>query len=480
MKELQLTITLPSLQVTIPEDELNFQHLEKFVFQLTKIIGQHVLTSILQFLDNQLRNQRKRGELTNCGKRSKYLLTLLGNITYQKHLYRDKEGHYRCLLDETLGLKSNQRMSTRYQKLTGLFSFAAGSYRNAQRFLEYCYGDSVSFETIRQQVQHQGSQIQQQEEYAFDQNLEEALKPSSTLIPKSNTEPLYLEIDGTMIHLQRQKKKKAELKLAILPRGKEKRYPTGNSEAKKLKDKLAYVGLGPADEFMAQVSILAEEKFQMYDHTLILVGGDGATWIKEGAKDYFPHCIYQLCPFHLKRKLIQTLSYNPKRKSEISSLLQGGKISEALVLLEEEKSKNSQKKDELNELTTYLINNAEGINAVDRLKAAGLPVDTMGAIEGNIDKILANRFKKRGMSWSPSGALNLAKIGQLIINDDWEDFWPSEEEVVLKQIEPEEEYHFPKEDKYDRQYSLPVLVGPHQDRNWVKQLKELISIHSLA
>ena len=43
----------------------------------------------------------------------------------------------------------------------------------------------------------------------------------------------------------------------------------------------------------------------------------------------------------------------------------------------------------------------------------------MGAIEGNIDKILANRFKKRGMSWSPSGALNLAKVGQLIINDDW-------------------------------------------------------------
>jgi len=42
----------------------------------------------------------------------------------------------------------------------------------------------------------------------------------------------------------------------------------------------------------------------------------------------------------------------------------------------------------------------------------------MGAIEGNIDKILANRFKKRGMSWSPSGALNLAKVGQLIINDN--------------------------------------------------------------
>jgi len=52
MKELQLTISLPSLQVTIPEGELNIQYLEKFVFQLVKMIGQHILTSILQFLDN--------------------------------------------------------------------------------------------------------------------------------------------------------------------------------------------------------------------------------------------------------------------------------------------------------------------------------------------------------------------------------------------------------------------------------------------
>jgi len=119
MKELQLTISLPSLQVTIPEGELDIQYLEKFVFHLTKIIGQHVLTSILQFLDNQLRKERPRGKLSNCGKRSKYLLTLLGNISYSKHLYRDQEGHYRCLLDETLKLKLNQRTSTHYQKITG-------------------------------------------------------------------------------------------------------------------------------------------------------------------------------------------------------------------------------------------------------------------------------------------------------------------------------------------------------------------------
>jgi len=181
--------------------------------------------------------------------------------------------------------------------------------------------------------------------------------------------------------------------------------------------------------------------------------------------------------FHLKRKLIQSLSFNRRTKSQVSLLLQEGNIPEALLLLEEEKTKNSQKKDELNELMTYLVNNAEGINAVDRLKEKGLSDDTMGAIEGNIDKLLANRFKKRGMSWIPSGALNLAKVGQWIINDDWDDFWPAEEEVILKQIKPQEQYHLPKENKYDHKYSLSVLAGFHQDRSWVKQLKELVSIH---
>ncbi len=71
----------------------------------------------------------------------------------------------------------------------------------------------------------------------------------------------------------------------------------------------------------------------------------------------------------------------------------------------------------MEDLITYLLNNQEGINTVKYLKAAGLPVDTLGAIEGNIDKFLAHRFKESPMSWAPSGALNLVKVGgEKIIN----------------------------------------------------------------
>ncbi len=65
------------------------------------------------------------------------------------------------------------------------------------------------------------------------------------------------------------------------------------------------------------------------------------------------------------------------------------------------------------------------------------------------------------MRWSSSGVLNLNEVRQLIINDDWDDFWPAEEELVPKQIEHKEEHILPPENKYDRQYSLPVLVGLH-------------------
>ena len=80
------------------------------------------------------------------------------------------------------------------------------------------------------------------------------------------------------------------------------------------------------------------------------------------------------------------------------------------------------------------------------------------------------------MSWSTPGALNLAKIGRLIINGTWDDWWPKHDDVILKEIEPEEKVCLPKEDKCYHTYPIPVLIGPHQYHPWVKKLKELITV----
>ena len=167
-------------------------------------------------------------------------------------------------------------------------------------------------------------------------------------------------------------------------------------------------------------------------------------------------------------------------QKEIRNLLKEGEIDKTLKELRQEKSLKPEHQKDIEGLMHYICYNQEGVNAVDRLKKQGIPVEDLGAVEGNIDKTLANRFKKRGMRWSIPGALSLAKVGQMIVNNEWDSWWPKKADPIgLKsELEKVASLDFDKDcnDKYDHTYSLPVLSGPHQDRPWVKSLKRLVSI----
>jgi hypothetical protein len=479
MNNLEATVKLPCLKLNIPEDNLNFHTLERIVFNLTRKLGQTLLEELLQMIDDQLKKERKRGILSNQGKRLRYMTTLLGDITFYKRLYRDKEDKCRYLLDETLGLAKNQRASKSYQKIEGLLAFTCSSYRKAETLLREFYGDSLSFESIRGQAIRQGKKILKEEEDQIDQEFIKALKQKKDeLIPEADDRIVYIEVDGTNIHLQHEDKKQVELKLGIISKGKERRYPKGKGEAKKLQDKFTYTSLISGDTFMSNLAILGEKQFQLSQKELILIGGDGASWIKAGAKNYFPGSIYQLCKFHLERKLKQTLPCHKERQSRVRHLLKEGEIERALRELHQEKNFYPKYSKKIEGLMHYIYDNQEGINSLDKLRKQGISVEDLGAIEGNIDKTLANRFKKRGRRWTRQGALSLAKIGEKLLNNKWENWWPKEAEPTYLKwpLEKVTSLHFHK-GSHDNTYTLPVLSGPHQDRDWVKSLKRLISIN---
>jgi len=481
MENLEVTINLPNLKLNIPEKEINFHNLERTIFDLTRKIGQELLEELLQLIDDRLMTERERGSLSNQGKRLRYMTTLLGDITFSKRLYQDRGWKYRYLLDEKLGLTKNQRVSEAYQKIEGLLAFVSGSYRKAEGLIQEFYGISPSFESVRQQVIKQGKKILKEEQEQIDQELIRALRQTDDELTKeADGGIIYLEVDGTTIHLQQEEKKRGELKLGIISKGKERRYKTGKAEAKRLQDKFTYAGITSGDEFMANLSILGEKRFHLFSQKLILIGGDGASWVKEGAKNYFPNSVYQLSKFHLKRNLKKALYYHKKIQKRIRALLQEGEIGKALKELQYERNLRPEHKKDIEGLMHYIYSNQEGINAVDRLREQGLPVEDLGAIEGNIDKSLANRFKKRGMRWSIKGALSLAKVGEKIVNNEWDSWWPKEaEQIGLDKLELEKVISLPlrEDDKYNNTYSLPIFVGPHQDRPWVKSLKRLVSIN---
>ena len=482
MENLEVTINLPNLKLNIPEDRINFHTLERIIFDLSRKIGQELLEELLQIIDDKLKKERKRGILSNHGRRLRYMTTLLGDITFYKRLYQDRGGKYLYLLDEKLGLTKNQRVSKAYQKIEGLLAFVSGSYRKAEELIREFYGDSPSFESIRGQAIRQGKKILKEEKDQIDQELIKALRQTEDELTKeADSRIVYIEVDGTGIHLQHEKKKRAELKLGIISKGKERRYKQGKGEAKKLQHKFTYTGIVSGDEFMSNLAILGEKRFQLSQAELVLIGGDGASWIKEGAKNYFPNSIYQLCKFHLERKLKQTLPYHKEMQKEIRNLLKEGEIDKTLKELGQERSLKPEHKKDIEGLMHYIYCNQEGVNAVDRLRKQGIPVEDLGAVEGNIDKTLANRFKKRGMRWSIQGALSLAKVGQMIVNNEWNSWWPKEADAIGLKSELEKvvslDFDKGSNHKYDHTYFLPVLSGPHQDRPWVKSLKRLVSIN---
>jgi hypothetical protein len=85
-------------------------------------------------------------------------------------------------------------------------------------------------------------------------------------------------------------------------------------------------------------------------------------------------------------------------------------------------AKGRERYERLEQLKGYLKDNANSL--VDqrlRLPLTGKErrkLPTLGTVEGNINKILACRFKRRGMSWSQEGAHRLAKILALRSNGE--------------------------------------------------------------
>ena len=95
----------------------------------------------------------------------------------------------------------------------------------------------------------------------------------------------------------------------------------------------------------------------------------------------------------------------------------------------------------------------------------------LGAMESNEDKIFANRMKKRGMSWTISGAQKMGKGIQLTYHGEWGP-WCNRD--IPKPTVEKEFLSFDLFDESDSKASLPALESPQASRPWVRAIKDLV------
>ena len=133
--------------------------------------------------------------------------------------------------------------------------------------------------------------------------------------------------------------------------------------------------------------------------TRIVVGGDGANWIHRGAEE-FGNAVFQLDGFHLSRACGR--GYGTEIGPAIYDAIRSGSESFASALMSSAVPAETATASRDREYVESNI--SHGVDWRNRVPNAPSDARSLGTMESNGDKLIANRMKKRGMSWTIRGA----------------------------------------------------------------------------
>jgi hypothetical protein len=292
-----------------------------------------------------------------------------------------------------------------------------------------------------------------------------------------------------MLSLQREKERKTEVKLGIAYEGWEKvgkdRYRTVN--------KTVFAAVTGEPAFWAGMSLKLHKKYDLSRVGDTIVGGDGARWIKEGAS--YVGGRFQLDRYHLHRELTMAFGKDRETKSKVWHACQCGNVDTALQIIADavkrtrtcpERSRRGEAAQKLTRAYHYLKENRLGL--IDyrlALGEKGKELRHTGAIEGNVDKMVARRMKNQGMSWTVKGITRLLCVRFLVFEGQLSGW-------LTKQNSPEPRLIIPRrrirrlvnrlsthqQDEW-LTAGLPALYGPHASRPWVQALKSLSQVSTI-
>jgi hypothetical protein len=477
-------------KIEVDERNFNFGIFEEELYEVGLSVARYVLEQIAEYLDVKIREGRPKKALKNCGKAEKYLSTKMGDVRYSRTRYYDREsGGYRYLLDEALGLEQRQTVSIGRRQLEARLAITTGSYRSAVSELEASTGSTRSHEAIRGVVLEEGARIQKVQEYELQR--EYALEGAYTDEPHDT---VYVEADGTQIHHQRSDRKKGkglEVKVGICYTGKGRRYAGGSGAAKVLENKYIYLDIRSGPAFMRDLSLVAEREVGLSQAGHVLVGGDGAGWIRKGMEMNFGGAHYKLCEYHLNTQVTGALAGMDTLKRRVKSRLSKYDVAGALGALLEGgmRCSDHEQRERISQLYRYIESNREGIWDVSSLGdgEVGTAIERLGGVENNVDNAVAERFKKGGYRWGEVGARSLLKVEEVLLNGRFDQWWYEDRDkatgaVSRESLAPFSAAEVNKEDGTEGmvdEIPLPCFHGPDQGKPWVKALKGELEIKEL-
>lgn len=447
--------------------------LDEILFHKVVECAKSTYKAIVEQIDDLIARYRDR-TLSIAHKRETWYRTRFGPVRIVRRQYYDQNGTYRYLLDELLGMEKYRHTTVAVHTLAMELASQMPFRRSAEVMRKTTTVD-ISYRTLHRLLQRVADRYIEQWDKMTQWFLHTGELPESKG-KKGNL--LLVEADGTMLSLQRERARKAEAKAGIAYEGWEQvgkdRYRTVN--------KSIYMDIASSDTFWAGMTLKLYEKYKMESISDVVIGGDGAGWIKEGVT-YFGSR-YQLCRYHLNRELCAALRHDRQTITQVQHSCNKGDVSTALQLLKQAAGKTTgDKAKSIKRVAHYISSNAAGMQDYRlNMKIPTTQLRRTGAIEGNIDKLVVKRMKNQGMSWTIKGIRRMLCVRSLMLEGKLEDYCSPvnsaylDSHVLSKRIN--RVIDNTTQQNYREYFStgFPALYGPHASRPWVKILKSLTKV----
>lgn len=376
----------------------------EMVYGVTKEVTKLGLSMIEEELESYDELLRKRQDLRKGWyierRDEKKLLTSLGEICYNRTYFHNKEtGEYCYLLDQLMGLEKHARISEDAEARI-LEEAVESSYRKGG--INACIGEQeVSKETVMNKL------------HALEFPLLEPLKE------KRKVSHLYIDADEDHVSLQYLEKKgdiKKPRSNTVMPKLIYV-YEDVDFDGKRheLKECHFFGGDHAGKERTVQ---LWKEVFdfikESYDEDAIekiYINGDGADWIRVGARMH-AKAHFVLDRFHMHKYILSATSHlkdsAQDARSEIYRAIKGKRkwaaeeaFDKILTVTESETKAKA-----VESAKNYILGNWTGIMESIKSKDKSLQCSA----EGHISHIYADRMSSRPLGWSRTGADKMARL----------------------------------------------------------------------
>ena len=438
--------------------------LDESIYQGMQSAGRTLYGELLQAVDDGIREVVPE-TWENTGREKRQMITCLGTVQFKRRVYQDETGKRRKLLDEIVGLEKYSRYSLSVMQ-KGCFLASELAYREAGDVLGWLIGDYISHSAIGRMVREVGERYQAEDESQREQIFEEAEGIEAGEIP---AKVLYGESDGVWISLQREEKQKTEVRVGILYTGK-KAVGVGR---KALENKVSVTKIVKnSQEWQETLLKTAYAHYDLSNTKQMMVGGDGNRWVRQSFDMLGLPTEFILDRYHLYREARRAFGFTRQTENWIRKICQEGLEAVMPEMLQSMSQASPKVAQRMRKFLQYLINNRDGLLDPDCRAHLKTKVSNLGAIEGNVDKLVVRRLKGRGRSWRIEGAKAMLAVCR--------------HKNALKQnaFKPFQKLEKGEKKKYRTKYvrddgdwlqaGVPSLHLCHSNRPWARVLQNII------